>query len=216
MDELLDIMEFHSDDDSLIRVIRDADQYLIDFVPDENDYDRRTWELRTMPSSIHTRPWSAACQVVCMLYDLRVDATTGDLDHNLNTMKDLTGIREAPTLEIKQAQTEVFDAFTNYLRVIKESAKPLGVTKDLEEYPAHACVVLDEVISCVDERAKMTYLEKNRTRITHSVLDTPADASDDEKRFREVYNGVMLAFDEFVRYCEDKPLPRDSFDRRQI
>lgn len=37
MDELLDVMEFHSDDDSLRRVIRDAEKYLIDFAPDEND-----------------------------------------------------------------------------------------------------------------------------------------------------------------------------------
>ena len=46
MAELLDTMEFHSDDDSLRGVIPDAEQYLIDFAPDENDYDRRTWELR--------------------------------------------------------------------------------------------------------------------------------------------------------------------------
>ncbi|PFX16658.1 hypothetical protein AWC38_SpisGene19052 [Stylophora pistillata] len=98
------------------------------------------------------------------------------------------------------------------LRVIKDSAKPLGVTKDLEEYPARACVVLDELLCCVDERAKMTDLEKIRTRITHSVLDAAADTSDDEKQFRKVYNIVMLAFDEFVCYWEDKPLPRDSSD----
>ncbi|PFX14751.1 hypothetical protein AWC38_SpisGene21069 [Stylophora pistillata] len=157
MDELLDVMEFHSDDDSLRRVIRDAD-----FAPDENDYDydRKTWELRS----------------------------------------------------------KVMQAFLDFVRyqdeddISSNSAKPLGVTKGLEEYPARACVVLDEVLSCVDERAKRTDLEKIRTTITHSVLDAAADATDEEKQLRKLYNGVMLAFDEFVRYCEDKPLPRDSSD----
>lgn len=171
---------------------------------------KRVMQAKDTPSSIHTRSWSAACEIVCMFYDLRIDATTGDLHYNLNTMKDLAGIREAPTPEIKQVQGEVFDTFSNCPQVIEDSAKPLGVTKDLEEYPARACVVLDKLLSCVDEHAKMTDLEKIRKRITHSVLDPAADASDDEKEFRKVHNSVMLAFDEFVHYCEDKPLPRDS------
>ena len=84
-----------------------------------------------MPSAIRTHPWSAGCELICMLYDLRTEATAGDLDYNLNTMKELAGIREAPTPEIKQAQTEMFDAFSNYVKLIKASAKPLAVTKDL-------------------------------------------------------------------------------------
>ncbi|PFX34625.1 Transient receptor potential cation channel subfamily A member 1-like [Stylophora pistillata] len=138
MDELLDTMEFHSDEDSLRRVIRDAEK-------------RFRLQLK---------------------YHERLGKHT--------------------TPEIKQAQPEVFDALTNYLRVIKDSAKPLGVTKDLEEYPAHACVVLDEVLSCVDERAKMDDLEKIKSRIHHSILCDSYGIGEDEKQFNKVYNGVIL------------------------
>ena len=276
MDELLDVMEFHSDEDALRRVIRDAEQYLKHFSPDENDYDRKTWELRwkmmqaflkfvryqheddispckkrllftdqestptrdwqsasikhchyilfftiwyldctrdrTMPSAIRTHPWSAGCELICMLYDLRTEATAGDLDKNLNTMKELAGIRDAPTPEIKQAQTEMFDAFWNYLKLIKASAKPLAVTKDLEEYPACACVALDEIMSAVDERAKADHMEKVKTRINHYVLEAPSDACEDQKKFNKFYNGVMLASLDFICYREDRPPPRDRSD----
>ena len=165
-----------------------------------------------MPSSIHTRPWSAASEIVCILYDLRLDATIGDLEFNLNTMKDLAPIREAPTPEIKQAQTQVFDAFTNYLQVLKESYKPLGATKDLQDQPSKACVILDEVLSSVDQRIRWYDVDKIKTRICFSMRDDMPGATRDQKQFNKVYNGVMEAFAKFVRHCEDKPSPRDSSD----
>lgn len=121
-------------------------------------------------------------------------------------------IREAPTPEIKQAQTEVFDAFSNYLKVIKASTKPLAVTKDLEEYPVCACVALDEIMSAVDERAKANHMEKIKTCINHYVLEAPSDACADQKKFNKVYNGVMLASSDFICYREDRPPPRDRSD----
>ncbi|PFX13980.1 hypothetical protein AWC38_SpisGene21902 [Stylophora pistillata] len=211
LDELLDTMEYHSDDDSLRRVIRDVEQYSIDLAPYDTDYDRRT-RTRTMPSSIHTRPWSAASEIVCMLYDLRLDATKGDLEFDLNTRKDLAPIREAHTPEIKQAQTQVFDAFTNYLQVLKDSIKPLGATKDLQDQPSKACVILDEVLSYVDECTRWYDLEKIKTSIHFSIRDDMPGATREQKHFNKVYNGVVEAFMAFGRYCEDKPSPRDSSD----
>ena len=127
-------------------------------------------------------------------------------------MKELAGIREAPTPEIKQAQTEVFDAFSNYLKVIKTPAKPLAVTKHLEEYLACACVALDEIMSAVDERAKADDMKKIKTRINHYVLEAPSDACEDQKKFNKVYYGEMLSVLDFICYCEDRPPPRDSSD----
>lgn len=80
----------------------------------------------------------------------------------------------------------------------------------MEDYPSKACVILDEVLSCVDVRAKMDNLEKIKSRIHHSMLYDSYRSSDDHKNFNKVYNSVMTAFLDFVHYCEDKP-PRDSF-----
>lgn len=46
LDELLDVMKFHADDDSLRRVKRDAKEYLKVFSPNDDDYDKKSWELR--------------------------------------------------------------------------------------------------------------------------------------------------------------------------
>ncbi|PFX25069.1 hypothetical protein AWC38_SpisGene10315 [Stylophora pistillata] len=133
MDELLDTMEFHSDDDSLKRVIRDAEQYLIDFAPSETDYDR-TWELRS-------QVMQAFLEFVRYHHD---GAISSCKKHLLFTDDDTTPIK-------------------------KDSAKPMGVTTDLEDYPSKACVILDEVLSCVDEQAKMDDLDKIKSRIHHSM-----------------------------------------------
>ncbi|PFX13301.1 hypothetical protein AWC38_SpisGene22628 [Stylophora pistillata] len=151
-----------------------------------------------MPSSIHTRPWDAASEVICMLTDLRKDATPKDLDWNLSTMKDLAPIRYAPTPELKQAQTQVFDAFTNYIHALKDFHKPLGVTKDLLEQPSKAAVILDEVLTCVDQKTRWYDMDKIKTRITFSMRESNINATDDQKEYNRVYNEVMEAFAKYT------------------
>lgn len=73
-------------------------------------------------------------------------------------------------------------------------------------------MILNEVLSCVDERTRWYDLEKIKTHICFSMRDDMAGAPPDQKHFNKVYNGVMEAFLKFVRYCEDKPSPRDSSD----
>ena len=73
-------------------------------------------------------------------------------------------------------------------------------------------MILDEVLSCVDERTRWYDLEKIKTRIRFSMRDDMPGATREQKHFNKVYNGVMESFMAFVRYCEDKPSPCDSSD----
>ncbi|PFX12037.1 hypothetical protein AWC38_SpisGene24064 [Stylophora pistillata] len=54
----------------------------------------------------------------------------------------------------------------------------------------------------------MDDLDKIKSRIHHSILYDSYGSSEDDKNFNKVYNGVMTAFLDFVRYCEDKPPPQ--------
>ena len=58
----------------------------------------------------------------------------------------------------------------------------------------------------------MDDLEKIKSRIHHSMLCYSYGIGEDEKQFSKVYNDMMTAFLEFVPYCEDKALLRDSSD----
>lgn len=113
--------------------------------------------------------------------------------------------------KLTQAQKEVFDVSTKYLQVLKTSATPLAVTKELEDYPEKACVVLDEVLSLVDEKATPDDLEKIKTRITFSMMDPTLWVTADKRKFRKVYNGVLEAFLAFIVYWEEKPSPRSYY-----
>ncbi|PFX23627.1 hypothetical protein AWC38_SpisGene11816 [Stylophora pistillata] len=173
-----------------------------------------------MPSSIHTRPWDAASEVVCMLTDLRLDATLKDLDWNLSTMKDLAPIQEAPTPELKQVQTQVFDTFTNYLQVLKDSYKPLGATKDLQEQPSKACVILEEVLTCVDQKTRWWDMDKIKNHIVERSVDyddyyrmlrftkqfikdtDPTEVEDDEQQTLKLQSDIMKAFLTYTEHCK--------------
>lgn len=150
-----------------------------------------------MRSSIRNRPWTAVCELMCMLADLRTDAPDGDLDLNLIDMN-VAEERSCSLPVIDEAQHMVFNAFRNYLSTLKSSRQKTTMNRELEENPKWACVALDELLEVVDEKADAHDLERIRTRI-NPILEIPDEDAciEDTKKIPQSVQRCHVSFPGF-------------------